>query len=54
MENFLFMESGYHKVNPKIRKRVKWSSGYWIHGKVANWEKLNISDYVNKVDIWGK
>jgi hypothetical protein len=42
------MESSYEKVNTKMRKRVKWSSGYWIHGQVENWEKLNISDYVDK------
>ena len=55
------MESGYKKVNPKMRKmvirrltlkwgkRVKWSSGYWIHGQEENWERLDIGDYVGKV-----
>ena len=32
-----------------MRKWVKWSSGYWIHGQVENWEKLDIGDYVDKV-----
>jgi hypothetical protein len=49
MEKFLIMESGYKRVNPKMRKEGKWSSGYWIYGKVENWTKLDIGDYVEKV-----
>jgi hypothetical protein len=26
-----------------------WSSGYWIHGQVENWAKLDIGDYLEKV-----
>jgi hypothetical protein len=42
------------KLTLKYGKRVKWSSGYWIYGQVANWAKLNISDYVDKVAMWAK
>ena len=49
MENFLIMESGLRRLTLKCGKWVKWSSGYWIHGQVANWAKLDICDYMDKV-----
>jgi hypothetical protein len=48
MENFLIMESDYKELTLKGGKLVKWSSGYWIHGQVENWETLDIGDYVTK------
>jgi hypothetical protein len=38
MENFLIMESGYKKVNPKMRKMgyvVKWLLDTWTSGKLG-------------------
>jgi hypothetical protein len=48
------MESGCKKLTLKRGKWVKWSSGYWIHGQVENWAKLDIGDYVEKVAMWTK
>ena len=35
MEKFLIMESGYKKVNPKMRKWVKWLLDTWTSGKLG-------------------
>ena len=49
MKKFLIMESGYKKVNPKMRKMGLIVKCYWIYGQVENWAKLDIGDYVDKV-----
>jgi hypothetical protein len=53
MEKFLIMESGYKKVNPKMRKMgylVKWLLDIWTSGKLG---KVGHS-YVDKVAMWTK